>query len=217
MKKPELLTKPFSPDQIRERPGQHGKTLRYVDVAAVIERLNEAFSYDWSFEVVQHQIQDGETIVLGKLTADGVVKSAFGGSNVTTDRVGNVVSLADDLKAASSDALKKAASMFGIALDLYGGHRETIAAAPTPQPRQSTETAASARPVTPNDRVTARQLGAIHVACREQGLARSDVESMVEDRTGQRELGQLSRVEASRLIDELRGTGHGNGAAPPHA
>lgn len=218
MKKPELLTRPFAPDQIRERPGQHGKTLRYVDIAAVIERLNEAFSFDWSFEIVRHEIQDGETIVLGKLTAEGVVKSAFGGSNVTTDRVGNVVSLADDLKAAASDSLKKCASLLGVALDLHGGHREPQPApAPAPAPRNAAPASSPTinRPMLPAERVTARQLGALHAASREHGLARGDLEALAADRTGKHELGQLSRIEASQLIDELRNGG--NGAAAQHS
>jgi hypothetical protein len=177
--------------------------LRYVDIAAVIERLNEVFEHEWSFDIVEHQVRDGEVVVLGRLTAAGITKSAFGGSAVTTDRVGNVASIADDLKAASSDALKKAASMLGIALEIYGGQRETG----TPATRSDHEHRADtrSRPLLPQERVTARQLGALHAAGREHGLARGDLEALVTDRTGKRELGQLSRVEASTLIDELRG------------
>ncbi|HEX4334331.1 MAG TPA: Rad52/Rad22 family DNA repair protein [Polyangiaceae bacterium] len=209
MKNHELLTKPFSPDQIRERPGQHGKVLRYVDVTSIIERLNETFAFEWSFDIVEHQIRDGEVIVLGKLTAGGVTKAAFGGSGITVDRVGNVVSLADDLKAASSDALKKSASMLGVALEIYGGHREA-----SPAPERASRDDAPARPLLPQERVTARQLGALHAAGRDHGFARGDLEALVADRTGRRELGQLSRLEASSLIDELRSNHNGaNGRA----
>ena len=51
--KRELLTKPFRQDQLKQRKGNLGKTLIYVDIAAVIERLNEACD-SWSFEVVKH-------------------------------------------------------------------------------------------------------------------------------------------------------------------
>ena len=116
----ELLTRPFEPHQLKQRPGQHGRVLSYVDVAAVITRLNEGCEA-WSFEIVSHEVQDGEAIVLGKLTAEGIVKMAFGGSTLTIDREGTVMSLADDFKAAASDALKKAASLLGVGLELYGG------------------------------------------------------------------------------------------------
>ena len=89
----ELLTRPFEPHQLKQRPGQHGKVLSYVDVAAVITRLNEGCDA-WSFEVVSHEVQEGEAIVLGKLTAEGIVKMAFGGSTLTIDREGTVMSLA---------------------------------------------------------------------------------------------------------------------------
>ena len=37
----DILRRPFDPGQIRTRPGQNGKQVSYVDVAAVITRLNE--------------------------------------------------------------------------------------------------------------------------------------------------------------------------------
>ena len=131
--KKDVLTRPFAAEQIRQRPGQHGKTLSYIETHAVIARLNEGCDA-WSFEIVSHEVQDGEVIVVGKLTADGIVKMAFGGSEVTVDKAGRVVSLADDLKAASSDALKKAASLLGVGLELYGAQvpRETGQVRPLP-------------------------------------------------------------------------------------
>jgi hypothetical protein len=209
----DLLNQPFSREEVREREGHRGQRLAYIDVAAVIRRLNEAFEHMWSFEVIEHHVRDGEVIVLGKLTAGGIVKSAFGGTSVTVDRVGDVVSIADDLKAASSDALKKAASMLGIALDLYGGQREVRE--PRAESPQRERPPGRSRPLMPTERITARQLGALHSACRDHGLTRGDLESLAQDRTGKRELSQLSRIEASALIDELRSGG--NGAAPQHA
>jgi hypothetical protein len=116
----EVLCRPFLAEQVRSRPGQHGKTVSYVDVAAVITRLNEGCDA-WSFEVVSHKVDADEVIVLGKLVADGQVKMHFGGSAITLDKEGRAVSIADDLKAAASDALKKCASLFGVALEMYGG------------------------------------------------------------------------------------------------
>jgi len=157
-----LLTRPFETGQIKRRKGQHGKTLSYVDIAAVIARLNEAAD-SWSFDIVEHQIQAGEVIVLGRLTLDCITKMAFGGSSITVDRSGEVVSVADDLKAASSDALKKAASLFGVGLELYGGVAKAHDPARQPTPARAPEDreAPSRRPV--GDRVTARQLSAMSV------------------------------------------------------
>jgi hypothetical protein len=190
------LTRPFEPHQIRQRPGQHGRTLSYVDVTAVIARLNEACD-EWSFEITEHQVMDGEVIVLGKLTADGVVKTAFGGSTITIDKAGAVVSVADDLKAAASDALKKSASLLGVGLELYGGQ---VPANP-PQPERRA-------PATGN-RLTSRQLAAIHAASRKAGMSRASLAAMVQDQTGKTDLAHLSRTEASNLISELSGSNGG--------
>ena len=198
--KRDVLTKPFRKDQLKQREGQRGKVLTYVDVAAVIERLNEACE-SWSFEVMKHEIQDGEAIVLGKLTADGVVKMTFGGSNITVDRVGSIVSLADDLKAAASDALKKAASMLGVGLELYGGSRRD----------ERDEAPPAQAPASPAERVTTRQLAALGATCKRLGIPNGELLSLVASRTGKGELAHLSRNEASSLITELSGNGHGTG------
>ena len=81
--KKELLTKPFPREMIRQRQGAHGQTLNYVEAHAVIARLNDASDYEWSFDIVKHDVLADEVIVLGKLTIDGVTKMAFGGSSVT--------------------------------------------------------------------------------------------------------------------------------------
>ena len=99
--KKDLLTKPFPREMVRQRQGQGGKTFNYVEAHAVIARLNEASDYEWSFDIVKHEVLVDEVIVLGKLTIDGVTKMAFGGSSVTRDNSGKEVSLADDLKSAA--------------------------------------------------------------------------------------------------------------------
>jgi hypothetical protein len=114
----EVLCRPFAPEAIKQRQGAHRKTFSYVDVASVIDRLNEGCDA-WSFDVVSHEVYEDEVVVLGRLTADGVVKMAFGTAELTRDRDGHLPSKGDALKAASSDALKKAASLLGVGLEFY--------------------------------------------------------------------------------------------------
>ena len=115
------LTKPFPKSEIRQRKGRRGKMLDYVETHAVIARLNEAFDGEWSFRVISHWREDEEAIVLAMLSAGGQVKQQFGSSAITREREGGrPLSIGDDLKAAASDALKKCASTFGVALELYG-------------------------------------------------------------------------------------------------
>ena len=115
----ELLEQPFPKELLKTRKGTFGKSFSYVEGAEYVRRLNEALEGDWSFEVVEHQILDSEVIVLGKLTAADVTKTAFGGSKITVNREGEIISLGDDLKSAATDSLKKASSLLGVGLHLY--------------------------------------------------------------------------------------------------
>ena len=115
----QLLEHPFDPAQIKQRKGRNG-VLDYVEGHTVIARLNAALDGAWSFEVVAHEVRDHEVLVLGKLTAAGIVKMQFGASQVTRDRETKaLISLGDDLKAAATDALKKCATFLGVGLHLY--------------------------------------------------------------------------------------------------
>ena len=104
-----LLEKPFEPGQIRQRKGRNGR-LDYVEGHSVIHRLNEALEGAWSFEIVHHEIREEEALVIGRLSAEGITKMAFGGSQVTREREsGTPISLGDDLKSASTDSVRRVA------------------------------------------------------------------------------------------------------------
>ena len=196
----DVLCKPFPPQLIRQRKGREGRTFSYVETHAVIARLNEGCDA-WSFEVVEHSVHDDEVIVLGKLTADGTVKMAFGGSHVTIDKQGRLVSLADDTKAAASDSLKKAASLLGVGLHLYGGD-------PPPTPTNGgnglgsrTNSGDGAPP--PNDRITSRQLAAVWASCRKFGVGRDDLTGLLERRFNKSKVELLTKKEASAVLDHF--------------
>lgn len=127
-----LLSQPTDPTLIRTR-SQSGTTLSYITGYAVVRKLNVAFGYCWNWHVDSAWLENIEGAkpgqvchVLGTLTAmvkddDGNIitlsKQAYG-SKVAILKMG-----AQDnqnlYKVASTDALKKAASMFGIGADLY--------------------------------------------------------------------------------------------------
>ncbi|MGP8323457.1 MAG: Rad52/Rad22 family DNA repair protein [Methanosarcinaceae archaeon] len=111
---------------IKTRPGPKNKAtgelskLKYVDGNYMRQALNMAFMFDWSFEVPETR-QDGEFFTaLGVLTVnlDGkeIMKSQWG-----SQKMRGGMELGDALKGATTDALKKCASMFGIASDVYSG------------------------------------------------------------------------------------------------
>src|SRR5437867_7949108 len=114
------------------RQGRGGQQFSYVEHGYVTERLNLVFGFNWDFEIVDKQILDDEVIVEARLTVrtpggQTIVKTQFGGAEIkrhaSGNRSGRPLSIADDYKAAASDALKKCASLLGIGLDLYGRDR----------------------------------------------------------------------------------------------
>lgn len=113
-----------TPEQyIKKRPGPDGIQLSYVEVGYVINILNQAFGWDWDFKITDQQIGKRQVWVRGELTVrvgeHMITKGQFGGADIKFNRNGDPISVADDLKAAGSDCLKKCASMLGIAGDVY--------------------------------------------------------------------------------------------------
>ena len=112
---------------IKTRPGKGKKTFSYVEVGYVTAKLNEVFSHvGWDFEVLHEEVLDKEVWVRGKLTVKDpttdytVTKTNYG----TKERYPGEVPLGDTLKAAAGDCLKKCASMFGVASDVYWQHED---------------------------------------------------------------------------------------------
>ncbi len=125
------------PRFIYEKKGRGGN-FSYVPVAYVQQKLNQIFGWAWDFEVKSHgvEIESKQIWVLGKLTVKipanntptgyvELTKEQFGQSEVKMLKTGGVMNLGNDLKAAASDALKKCASQFGIASDVYGKNEYT--------------------------------------------------------------------------------------------
>lgn len=126
----EFITQKTPPQFVKERPGPGGISLKYVEVGYVINVLNQVFGYDWDFRILDQQIGNTQVWVRGELSfrlkGHQIVKGQYGGSDIKFNRSNNeTISIADDLKAAASDCLKKCASMIGIAGDIYWGELDT--------------------------------------------------------------------------------------------
>ncbi len=108
---------------IKQRPGPSGSRLSYVEVGYVINVLNQVFSWDWDFHIQEEQVGRNQVFVRGELTVrikdHPIVKSQYGGSDIRKNRDGQPINIADDLKTAASDCLKKCSSLLGIAGDIY--------------------------------------------------------------------------------------------------
>lgn len=129
------------PDQlIKQREGGGKKLLSYISGSTVIDLLNEAFGYFWSWRVEEQWIQESQpkkkyqstetepvgptAQVRGTLTVlieldNGQIleikKTGFGSKTV----LGGQADQESVFKAAATDALKKASSLFGIGAQLY--------------------------------------------------------------------------------------------------
>jgi hypothetical protein len=212
----EVLERPFSRQLHRSRKGSHGKELKYVEIVHYVRRLNEATGGDWSFEIIEHKVLEAEVVVLGKLTVGTVAKESFGGSSITTSRdTGKALSLADDLKGAAADSLKKCASMLGIGLELYADDDDGAEPTPDkrpepgnvrplrppriPPPKESTGRSTSAS----NTPLTVRQQAAIQKLGSDLGMPGPEVKTLVLKSKGI-PLEKLTTRQASELIGELQ-------------
>lgn len=116
-------------EYIRTRQGRGNQTVAYVETGYIVKTLNELFNYMWDFKVIEEKMYEkaGQLTVLGELTVwlspeFHITKTQYGSAKIKMDKANGIpVSVGDDKKAAASDALKKCASLFGIASDIYWG------------------------------------------------------------------------------------------------
>lgn len=116
------------------RPAKGGGQWEYVTGVYVKKVLSYLFGFLWDFEVtdkgnvevngkiVQVWVQGKLTIKNPKTFEPMIIKTQFGGADVKymKSNKNQPLDYANDLKAATTDALKKCASELGIASDVYG-------------------------------------------------------------------------------------------------
>jgi len=145
----ERITRPTEKELIKWRKIGGGKQAPYVTGSAFIARLNECFGFLWSYEVVETIKEGEHIVTKGRLTFEipglketitksngdiiireiqsiKVVKEQYGGAEVKRYReasgkykAGDMLDLANDYKASSTDAMKKCAVAAGLFLDVY--------------------------------------------------------------------------------------------------
>ena len=129
-----ILLAPTPKDVIREREGPGRKMLSYVKHGWYRARLNEAFGFDWDWEIVKTTLDTVSNFVVveGMLTArvrdrNGTIKttikkSGIGGADLkrfSANISGGYVDVGNDTKAADTEAFKRACLGLGLGLDLY--------------------------------------------------------------------------------------------------
>ncbi len=114
-------------NHIFHRPGKGGSEFAYVTGTYVKKVLNYVFGWRWDFEVKSHGDRGGLIWVLGRLTIKNksnvpvIIKEQFGRAEIKYKKGSKEeLDYGNDLKAATTDALKKCAAELGIASDIYG-------------------------------------------------------------------------------------------------
>jgi len=205
----ELLEKPFEKEQIKQRKGNFGEMIDYVETHAVIQRLNDAFDGQWSFEVLTQENNGSQVMVLGKLTAEGISKTQFGCSSITTNsKTGEIVSLGDDYKAAASDALKKSASLFGIGLHLYGADKNQTSEHTGKDAGKGMSEKSKPKGGTT---ITKEQLAQIKKLRTDLGWTPEQVQEQSKTMFGTEKVENLNPTMATALIAYLQNQGDGKG------
>jgi hypothetical protein len=116
-------------EHIYTRPAKGGGTWNYVTGTYVKKVLNYCFGWRWDFEIKEHGREGDLVYILGRLTIKDknnnpvIVKEQFGRADIKYKRgTKDPLDYGNDLKSATTDALKKCASEIGIASDVYGGN-----------------------------------------------------------------------------------------------
>ena len=175
------LSRKFPKSRIRHKNGALGKSLAYIEWPEVVKRLNQVLEGQWSFEVIDWQIQQTVRVVHGRLSAEGIIKTQFGSCSLQGG-----LPFDDALKAASSDALKRCAVLFGVGLHLYGQDQAAAGGDHAPDPL-----------------LTDRQKRLILCLARQLNVNDAALDQLCQKRYSA-DLAALGRPQASQLIDRLR-------------
>lgn len=123
------LSEPFSAEAERTLV-KSGTSLTYIPQAEVVARLNRVFGvHNWSSETLSifRDATDKDWVVAHvRITASitsgdrvhTISHDGVGGQKIKRTKAGDPVDLGDEFKGAASDALKKAATLFGVGLYL---------------------------------------------------------------------------------------------------
>ena len=123
----QLYQRLATPFDVTFRDLRGGVELEYITGEQATTRLNETLGFlNWNFRIVEHGIhaEADECWVLGELTVmldnRTVTRQQFGSQKVKRSRSsGTPLDIGFDLKGAATDALKKCASLIGVALYLW--------------------------------------------------------------------------------------------------
>ena len=220
------LAAPFDPSVIQQRSG-----LSYVEAHVVIRRLNDATGNTWNFKVLDQKSHpfgktgSGQDRLMLTATVELEIPG-LGARQHMGVQVVNESNGGEDLwKGAVTDALKKAATLFNVGIDLYGPDREAGEVAKPPARMQQAQRDAPPRqrnvsqntvpdapqapvankaPASASEHPTMDQKGltAIFALTNKRGISNDDLHAIVSNRYGVDSLKEL-RVDHGRDLYHL--------------
>jgi hypothetical protein len=145
-----------------------------VEMTAIYQQLRDDHLYTGSYSAVRRFVKQlcphrPDAVARVHTPHGDLIKTQFGSAEVKRARKTGLPrrSIGDDLKAASSDALKKASSLLGLALDLYRSDDE--------KPDQNGNSHAEG-----NGRVKTDPMTAFWLAVKERELSREECKALLE-------------------------------------
>jgi len=171
-------------DVVYQRKVSKDREVDYVPGWWFISQLNALFGYNWDFEILDQAIGTDNIWVKGKLTVRSksgmtITKTAYGGSRIKS-KDNPAIDIGDDLKSAATDALKKAATLLGMASDIYG-RREVL-----------TETMG-----------TRAQLQSLYSVGEKKGVGKDVIEKLSQEKF-KKSTEELEAIDVLTLIREIR-------------
>lgn len=184
--------------KIKKRKGKGGLMFDYVDISYVIEQLNILTGHRWDFKVLwQTPIEEakavGQFIVRGELTIYGqngvvVQKQNYGKADLKEKTSGGFLDFGNDMKGAESDCIKKCASMFGIALDVYSGsvtRRQDLS--------------------NPDGQITESQRRRLEVIAQDSGIGHSGLKKIINELYDYTSTEQIQRRHFAEISEKIEG------------
>lgn len=195
------LRSKFPAKDVYKRPGPAGMRFSYIPWAKVAQRLNAAFGENgWTFTYLHAPKVDGDEVVVGtRLQCPlGVFDAYASKKRLANNKNAN---LGDDIQAATSQALKRAAARMGIGLELYLKEEEIVEV-----PEEILQTQAALRSVMTMHEIN--QVQAIELLTPVYGLSKAvkDMKGVVSWVMQTKGLGEMEAIWD--IIDALRERQH---------
>jgi hypothetical protein len=175
----DALGKPFPAEALKTRPGGGNKKLTYVEGHSVINRLNNATGNRWIFTVDRFEVNGDLLMAFVTLTLPGMGSRSHVGVQKFAPNSGE-----DLAKGCITDGLKKAATLFGVGIELYGEDYEDYEDHAAP-------------------RVSEKTMARLHALGARKGYDHAKIHAAAVQAFGVEHTDEITEEEAAKLIGVL--------------